>query len=124
MEKLKMISDYRKSMRLTKNDKIEMAAIMLTSIVLTAILLFTAPPAYAAITSSEMENLVETILKAICFIAGALFALIGIIKFAISHANEDGPAQQKAIMMIATGAILVALGLAIPGIVQSSWFDV
>lgn len=122
MEIIKSKSMFKN--RLTKREKVECAMILIASTVLTAIFMFTFTPVHAEITAAEMENLIETILKIICFIAGAMFALVGIIKFAISHANEDGPAQQKAIMMMATGVVLVALGLAIPGIVQESWFEV
>ncbi len=124
MEMIKSKMYFSSKAVVTGREKVEIAMIMATSIILTAIFMFTFTPVHAEITAGEMENLIETILKIICFIAGAMFALVGIIKFAISHANDDGPAQQKAIMMMATGVVLVALGLAIPGIVQASWFEV
>lgn len=43
-------------------------------------------------------------------VVGVIFGLIGILKFAVSHANEDGPAQQKAAMMMATAVVLGILG--------------
>ncbi len=124
METSKSKTLLGRKVSLTGWEKAEIIMIVATSIILTAICMFTFTPVHAEITASEMESLIETILKIICFIAGGLFALVGVIKFAISHANEDGPAQQKAIMMIATGAVLVALGAAIPSIVQASWFEV
>ena len=50
------------------------------------------------------------IMQIITNVVGILFAIIGIVKFAMAHENEDGPAQQKAVMMMATGIVLIILG--------------
>lgn len=77
------------------------------------LLLNFAPAVFAGGQQNNASNVIKaviTVMKYICNIVGIIFALIGIVKFAISHANEDGPAQQKAAMMIATGIVLVVLG--------------
>ena len=56
------------------------------------------------------EDAFKIVIKAVRVIgsvSGALFVLVGIIRFVISHANEDGPNQQKAALMIATGVALI-----------------
>ena len=82
---------------------------------LTTVTMYVFPAALAETTNNakSVVKLVMRILEIICCIVGALFTIIGIVKYAISHANEDGPAQQKAIMMMATGVILVLLGAAV-----------
>lgn len=52
-------------------------------------------------------GLVIKAVRVIGTVAGALFVLVGIIRFVIAHANEDGPNQQKAALMIATGVALI-----------------
>ena len=123
MESFRMLSVYKNSIKLTKQEKIEYAMIMLVSFIMAGVTLYFFTPAFA-ISNDDIANLVKTIVKVICFIAGALFLIAGIVKYAISHANEDGPAQQKAIMMIATGAMLVALGGLLVNLIQGSWFQV
>lgn len=59
---------------------------------------------------AAVVNGVVQIVAKICAVVGVLFVLVGVVKLAISYANEDGPAQQKAAMMIATGVVLVILG--------------
>jgi hypothetical protein len=105
--------------KLTREEKIEYALIILLGIAL-SILLFKFCPAVLAETSTtdaaaktEMFDAIRTILKVICTIVGGIFLLVGIIKFAISQSNDDGPAQQKAIMMMATGVLLVIIGTVI-----------
>lgn len=124
MEKLRSLTIFNKGNKLTKQEKVEIAAILVASIVITITYFLCVGTVYAEITPAEMAEMVKKIVKIICYIAGALFALTGIIKFAIAHANEEGPAQQKAIMMIATGVVLVALGLAMDQIIKESWFQV
>ena len=50
------------------------------------------------------------VVKIITTVIGAIFLLVGIVRFVIAHANEDGPSQQKAAMFIATGIALIAIG--------------
>ena len=101
----------------------KLAPMLLTAVFVVMLAVF-APGALAASGDhrTEVINGIVTILQYICTILGALFALIGIVKFAISHANEDGPAQQKAIMMMATGLLLVVLGALVLGNLNvASW---
>ena len=44
---------------------------------------------------------------------GALFIVLGVIKFTIAHAQEDSPSQQKAAMLIASGIALLIVGLVV-----------
>lgn len=100
--------------QLTKKDVQEFGLILAASAIITTIILYCCPFAFAAnaTTVSMMENVMK-ILKIIAMVAGALFLVVGLLKFAISHANEDGPAQQKAIMMMATGILLGVIGLTV-----------
>ena len=102
----------------------KLAPMLLTAVFVVMLAVF-APGALAAVPGdhrTEVINGIVDILKYVCSILGALFALIGIVKFAISHANEDGPAQQKAIMMMATGLLLVVLGALVLGNLNvASW---
>ena len=124
MENLKALSVFHKRHSLTRQEKIEYVAITVCGIILALTTFWLFTPVYAEVTSSDMASIVKTILKAICMIVGSLFTVIGVIKFAISHANEDGPAQQKAIMMMATGILLVAIGLIVTSLIDKSWFEV
>ena len=74
----------------------------------------TAHAADTAAATAAAEAMIEGILKVvklICNVVGILFAIVGIVKFVIAHANEQGPEQQKAAVMMATGLVLVLLGL-------------
>ena len=55
-------------------------------------------------------NAIFNVLKTITTVIGAIFLIVGIVRFIIAHANEDGPNQQKAAMLIATGIALVIIG--------------
>lgn len=80
-----------------------------------ACMLFAVPFAFAVGTAF---GALGNVMKTICLAIGAIFVGIGIIKVAIAHANEDGPATQKAAMMIATGIALIVLGPQVPGIIS------
>lgn len=86
--------------------------------------LYTSNPYVFADSSTAMvEGIIEICAK-IALVVGVIFAIIGILKFAISHANEDGPAQQKAAMMMATGVVLGILGATkFLGIDFASWLS-
>jgi uncharacterized membrane protein len=84
-----------------------------------------APFAFAAGSASAVIEGVVKIISMICNVVGIIFVLIGVVKVAIAHANEDGPAQQKAALMIATGIILIVLGATkILGIDFAGWLTV
>lgn len=110
--------------QLTKREKLEYALIAVAGIIMAAVGVYTFMPVYAEMKPAELAKLIRTIIRVICFIVGALFMIVGIVKFAISHANEDGPAQQKSIMMMATGVVLIVLGGMANTLVQDSWFEV
>lgn len=93
---------------------------------LTAVTYLVFPQAFADVngTAKNVIDAVVSIVRLIVNVLGAIFALVGIVKFAIAHANEDGPAQQKAAMMIATGIVLLLMGTVIIKTLNiSSWID-
>lgn len=118
------LSAFRKDIKLTKQEKAEYALITLAGVIIAAVGMYCFTPAFAKMTESDICTLVETIVKVICYLVGALFAIIGVVKLAISHANEDGPAQQKAIMMLATGGLLIVLGALLVTLIKPEWFKV
>ena len=64
------------------------------------------------------DTMIDAIIQVVCTIVqvvGGIFGIVGIVKFAISHANEQAPEQQKAAMMIATAVVLIIL----PAILKS-----
>lgn len=63
--------------------------------------------ANAAITA--VVRIIRVLLSAL----GALFIVLGVIKFTIAHAQEDSPSQQKAAMLIASGIALLIVGFII-----------
>ena len=78
----------------------------------------------AADTTDEVIEAVIKIVEVIAVVVGAMFILVGIVKFAMAHANEDGPAQQKSILMLAAGLVLVLVGLIIiPNLNVSGWIQ-
>lgn len=77
-----------------------------------------------AAEASAFESIFRVV-KIITTVLGAIFLIVGIVKFVIAHANEDGPSQQKAAMMIATGIALVVIGPLMNQIIQyTSLIDV
>ena len=60
-------------------------------------------------TARDLVKDILIIVYNIVRIVGIIFIIIGLVKFVIAHANEQGPEQQKAAMMMATGVVLVLL---------------
>ena len=54
-------------------------------------------------------SIIMQAIQIIASVVGAIFILVGVVRFVSSHANEDGPGQQKAIMMLATGLGLIII---------------
>ena len=77
---------------------------------LTTVTMYAFPAALADGAADSVIDTVIMIMQIITNVVGILFAIIRIVKCAMSHANEDGPAQQKAVMMMATGIVLIILG--------------
>ena len=85
------------------------------SAVLAALVLIivTGSPLVNAFAEGEAETatkLVFQIARGIAIVLGAFFMVFGIIKVAIAHSNENGPEQNKAIMQLAVGLILILFG--------------
>ena len=73
----------------------------------------------AATAQAEAVDMLKQLVGAVCtivMIIGALFCLVGIVKYAIAHAENQGPEQQKATMMLATGIVLMILPMILKNI--------
>ena len=114
MTQTKAISNRRREMLF--NFLLAFAAIAF----LTTVTMYAFPAAFAANEAESVVRGVIRIMQIITSIVGALFAIIGIVKFAMAHANEDGPAQQKSVMMMATGVVLVLLGTVVLGSLEDT----
>ncbi|MDO4647079.1 MAG: hypothetical protein Q4B26_00415 [Eubacteriales bacterium] len=55
-------------------------------------------------------------------IVGLLLFMVGLIRFVLAHANEDGPNQQKAAMMIAAGIGVIVVGQLVPTLFNLTTF--
>lgn len=65
------------------------------------------------------QDMIKSIVVVVCnivMILGILFIIIGLVKLVTAHANEDGPAQQKAATFLATGVVLVILPMVLKGL--------
>ena len=118
-----LVKNNLKEMKLTKEEKIEIALILVLSAALTVLFFKLCPFVFAdADAKTQMFDAIRLIVKVICSIVGGIFLLVGIVKFAIAQSNDDGPAQQKAIMMMATGVLLVLIAtLIIDKIHPENW---
>ena len=68
------------------------------------------------LTQNGAKEAIATVIKIIMVLMsalGALFIVLGVIKFTIAHAQEDSPSQQKAAMLIASGIALFIVGFVI-----------
>ena len=80
----------------------------LFGLMIAAILTFAPQLAFAAI-EQDMFKAILSVVYTIVRIVGVIFVLLGIVKLVIAYANEQGPEQQNALMMSATGIVLVLL---------------
>lgn len=106
--------------KITENKKSRISWIASAAVCLAGCLYAAVPFAFA--DAGAVINSVVQIVCMICNVIGIIFAILGIVRLAIAHANEDGPAMQKAAVMIASGIILIVLGATkILGIDFASW---
>ncbi len=110
----------------TKEEKRELLAVLLMGAFITLIMYWAFPMVAAAggnaagVTS--MVNAIKQIVTILCSVVGAIFLILGLVKLGIAQSEQDGPAQQKAIMMIATAVLLEVLAfLIIPNLNVESW---
>lgn len=75
-------------------------------------LLHTAAYADGGDAASLMQTIIEWISRLIV-VPGVIFAVMGIIGYAQSHSEGDGPSQQKAIGKIAAAGMLLLLSFII-----------
>ena len=75
--------------------------------------------AFAAGNTEMGQDMIKAIVTVVCdivMILGIIFVIIGLVKLVTAHANEDGPAQQKAATLLATGVVLVILPMVLRGL--------
>lgn len=68
------------------------------------------------VMGQEMIKAIVVVVCNIVMILGIIFVIIGLVKLVTAHANEDGPAQQKAATLLATGVVLVILPMILQGL--------
>lgn len=112
MSYLISLMNHGQPFNLSRTDKLDLMKQMLFVLgfgLLTALLII--HPTFAAPNDGQNAKLamwaVITIVCQIVRIVGVIFIIVGVVKFVIAHANEQGPEQQKAIMMLATGVVLI-----------------
>ena len=71
-------------------------------------------------SARKMIGSVVRIVTTLCTVVGIILGIVGLVKFIIAHANEQGPEQQKAVMWIAVAIILVIVPNVISA-VANSW---
>ena len=99
--------------KLTENNR-QMAMVIMTAALMATVLVaafyYFVPTVMAADPNVlQIFNIVGTVLRTISTIVGAIMVLAGIFQYAPAHANDNGPDQQKGIMMLATGVVLIIL---------------
>ena len=78
-------------------------------------------------TEQHAKDIISAVFSVVYLIAnivGVLFAIVGAIRFAISQAQADGPAQQKALEMIAAGIALLLVVVLLKSLKPENWIDV
>lgn len=92
----------------TKQDNRRNTIMVIGIAVLTVIGLYLFCPSVFANTNADtMITSVVQIIATLCTVVGVILGIVGLVKFIIAHANEQGPEQQKAIMWIAVAIILI-----------------
>lgn len=75
--------------------------------------------AFATGDAAMGQDMIKAIVTVVCnivMILGIIFVILGLVKLVTAHANEDGPAQQKAATLLATGVVLVVLPVILKGL--------
>lgn len=98
----------------------------LSTMAMIATTMMYAYPAVFADAASNGKKVITGVLSVVFLITnvvGIIFVIVGFVKLVIAHANEDGPAQQKAALFIATGLILILVRIVLDKIGFASWID-
>ena len=114
LENGKTENKLAKSLR--NKRRMELANRIMTVAMLALVMVIgVAHPALAATNASVKAAIssIIVILKVLTSAVGAILILVGIVKYAMAYMNEDGPGMQKAIMFLATGIVLLMLGLVV-----------
>lgn len=77
----------------------------------------------AGTAGEEVIGGVLSVVFLITNIVGIIFIIVGFVKLVIAHAQEDGPAQQKAALFIATGLVLILVRIVMDNIGFKSWIN-
>ena len=94
-----------------KNKKARLLVLFFIMLQMFNTTVFADDPAYKASDSSKkVINGIVNVALLVAIVVGILLIIVGVIKFVVAHANEDGPGQQKAAMLLATGIALLLLG--------------
>ena len=83
--------------------------VAMLGVLLSASMFIMFPSAFADANAEIVVTFVIRVLKLISIVTVVIFILVGVFKFSIAHANDQGPDQNKAIAMMATGLVLVLL---------------
>ena len=88
-------------------------------------LILTTNPVFAAAPEAVHDalDIVKRIGQWVCLISGAIMLLIGIIRFASAHSDENTANEKKAINMITAALVLIVLGALIMSIPLDSIVD-
>lgn len=95
-----------------------MAIFMMMSICLLAVptVLADAPSA-----ANGALNGIKSIVSLITNIVGIILIIVGFVRYVMTHANDDGPSQQKAALFIGTGIALLLVGSIISAMDLIGW---
>lgn len=75
------------------------------------------------VLADATDTMIEAIVKILCNIisvAGAVFALVGLVEYALAWMNDQSSDKQKALMKIVVAVVMTILPQVIKGI---SWAD-
>lgn len=87
-------------------------AIKVVSLIMMALMMFGSFALAQGGDNATAREMIWGIVRVVCtivMIVGVLFCIVGVVKFAIAHAENQGAEQQKAAMMLATGIALIIL---------------
>ena len=95
-----------------KLDEVQVLKIMaIACIAAIATMFFFTPTAFASTeeTVKQTMGIVYKLLKFAATVFGVIYIAFGLFKYATSHANENGPEQQKAVGQIVAGLLCILL---------------
>ena len=109
---LKTVKDNRKYLLTKALPYLFVLSLLVMCFMSVYVFAATGSGAAASGTKAGIEAVVKIIMVLLSAL-GALFIVLGVIKFTIAHAQEDSPSQQKAAMLIASGIALLIVGFVV-----------